>query len=596
MFPVMLDVTSRACLVVGGGGVALRKALSLVEEGARVTVVAPAAETEMEELARRGSVRLERRWYRGGEAAGYALVFAATDDPEVNRQVHADARAAGVWVNVADVPELCTFQVPARVRRGALELAVASGGQAPFVVRRLRELLEARFGEEWGPWVAAAARYRGRVRARWRGDSAREAACYDRFFAETVDERSLAARTPTDEETEAWMAGDGGPVTERTAAPEAASERAAAPRPGLVSLVGAGPGCPGLLTLRGRRRLFQADAVAYDRLAAAALPSDLPSRIELHCVGKESGHHPVPQEEINALLVRLAREGKRVVRFKGGDPFVFGRGSEEAEALAAAGVPFEVVPGVTAGVAVPAWAGIPLTHRREAVRVTLVTAHESTREGAPHMRWELAAQDPHATLVGYMGVTSLPTVVKHLVESGMDPATPAAIVERGTTAAQRLVVSSLSALPGEATRAAIQPPALFVIGPTVRHADRLRWLQSHPLAGERLVVFPADGWDPTEALELAGAEVVPVRLPVAPVARVLMAALPLSGCVLRSPADVERMAAEAETLAWTSDAVTWCLGRETALAARTHAWARVEELDEGTRPSELVTRFGRGRG
>jgi uroporphyrin-III C-methyltransferase/precorrin-2 dehydrogenase/sirohydrochlorin ferrochelatase len=591
MFPVMLDVTSRACLVVGGGGVALRKARSLIEEGAQVTVVAPAAEGEMEDLARRGSVRLERRRYRSGEAAGYALVFAATDDPEVNRQVHADARAAGVWVNVADVPELCSFQVPARLRRGALELAVASAGEAPFAVRRLRQLLEARFGEEWGPWVAAAARYRARVRARGKGDAAREAACYDRFFAETVDARFLVARTPTDEETEAWMAGD----LERAAAPGALSPGRPAARPGFVSLVGAGPGCGGLLTLRGRRRLFEADAVAYDRLAATALPSDLPSRIELHCVGKESGHHPVPQEEINALLIRLAREGKRVVRFKGGDPFVFGRGSEEAEALAAAAVPFEVVPGVTAGVAVPAWVGIPLTHRQEAVRVTFVTAHESTREGAPHMRWELAAQDPHATLVGYMGVTSLPSVVKHLMEGGMDPATPAAIVERGTTAAQRLVVSTLAALPEEATRASIQPPALFVIGPTVRHADRLRWLQGHPLTGERLVVFPSDGWDPTEALELAGAEVVSVRVPVAPVARVLMAALPLSGCVLRSPADVELMGAEAETLAWTSDAVAWCLGRKTALAARTYPWARVEELEEGTRPSELATHLGCGR-
>jgi uroporphyrin-III C-methyltransferase / precorrin-2 dehydrogenase / sirohydrochlorin ferrochelatase len=592
MFPVMLDVTSRACLVVGGGGVALRKARSLVEEGAQVTVVAPAAEGEVEELAGRGSVRLERRRYRSGEAAGYALVFAATDDPEVNRQVHADAEAAGVWVNVADVPTLCSFQVPARLRRGALELAVASAGEAPFAVRRLRQLLEARFGEEWESWVAAAARYRARVRARWKGDSAREAACYDRFFAETVDARSLGARTPTDEETEAWIAED----PERAAGPGAVPTGRPAARPGSVSLVGAGPGCAGLLTLRGRRRLFEADAVAYDRLAATALPSDLPPRIELHCVGKESGHHPVPQEEINALLIRLAREGKRVVRFKGGDPFVFGRGSEEAEALAAAGVPFDVVPGVTAGVAVAAWVGIPLTHRREAVRVTLVTAHESAQEGAPHMRWELAAQDPHATLVGYMGVTSLPSVVKHLMEGGMDPATPAAIVERGTTAAQRFVVSTLAALPEEAVRASIQPPALFVIGPTVRHADRLRWLQGHPLAGERLVVFPSDGWDPTEALELAGAEVVPVRVPVAPVARVLMAALPLTGCVLRSPADVELMGAEAETLGWTSDAVAWCLGRETALAARTRAWARVEELDEGARPSEIVTHFSRGRG
>lgn len=594
MFPVMLDVRSRACLVVGGGTVALRKVHSLVEEGARVTVVAPLAVPELEALAQRGPTSLERRRYRIGEAAGYALVFAATDEPEVNRQVHADARAAGVWVNVADEPELCSFQLPARVRRGSLELAIASAGQAPFAVRRLRRLLETRFGEEWGRWVSAAARYRARVRARWSEDAARQA-CYDRFFSETVDERSLTARVPSEQEAEAWLVENDGRAGDRAGASPAASTGPGVRR-GFVSLVGAGPGCPGLLTLRGWRRLLAADAVAYDRLAAPALPRDLPSRVELHSVGKESGHHPVPQEEINALLIGLARAGKRVVRFKGGDPYVFGRGGEEAEALAAAGVAFEVVPGVTAGVAVPAWVGIPLTHRREAVRVTLVTAHESTRDGAPHMRWDLAGQDPHATLVGYMGVTSLPNVVKRLVESGMDPSTPAAMVERGTTAAQRLVVSSLAALPEAATRADIRPPALFVIGPTVRHAGTLDWLRGFPLAGERLAVFPSGGWDPTEALELAGADVVPVRLPVAPVTRVLMEALPLTGCVLRSPSHAEAMAVEVEKVVWTSDAACWCLGRETARAARAHAWPRVEELDESSGPAELATRIGRRHG
>jgi len=593
VFPVMLDVRSRACLVVGGGAVALRKVRSLLEEGARVTVVAPRLEPELDALEKRGRVRLERRPYRRGEAAEYALVFAATDDPEVNRRVHDDAQAAGGWVNVADVPELCSFQLPARVRRGGLELAVASGGHAPFVVRRLRRVLETRFGEEWGPWLAVAARYRERVRARWGDDTDRES-CYDRFFAETVDVRSLTARTPTEEEAGRWLeAGrarqSGASPADAPTGPDARGDR------GFVSLVGAGPGCAGLLTLRGWRRLFEADIVVYDRLAAPALPNDLPPRIELECVGKEPGNHPVPQEEINALLIARAREGRRVVRFKGGDPYVFGRGSEEAEALAAAGVPFEVVPGVTAAVAVPAWAGIPLTHRREAVRVTFVTAHESTRDGTPHMRWDLAAQDPHATLVGYMGVTSLPGVVKSLLEGGMDPATPAAMVERGTTAAQRVVLSSLAALPEEAARAEIRPPALFVIGKTVRHARTLGWSSRLPLSGQRLAVFPSGGWDPAEALELAGADVVPVRLPVAAVTRVLMAALPLTGCVLRSPADAERIDAEAQTLTWRRDAVAWCLGPETARAARAYAWARVEELDPDTGPSELVTRISQRR-
>jgi uroporphyrin-III C-methyltransferase/precorrin-2 dehydrogenase/sirohydrochlorin ferrochelatase len=548
MFPVMLDLNGRACLVVGGGSVALRRAAFLVQEGAHVAVVAPRAVGELEVMARQRQVRLERRPYRQGEASEYALVFAATDDAEVNRQVHDDARAAGLWVNVADAPELCSFQLPARLRRGALELTIASAGRAPFAVRRLRQLLETRFGNEWARWLEAAARYRARVRTRWSDATVREA-CYDRFFAKTVDARSLAARTPAEEELEAWIVGGTERSGERaeTPADSSVAPASAVARPGFVSLVGAGPGCPGLLTLRGRQRLFDADAVVYDRLAAPALPSDLPEPIELHCVGKESGNHPVPQEEINALLVRLAGERKRVVRFKGGDPYVFGRGSEEAEALVAAGVSFEVVPGVTAGVAVPAWVGVPLTHRREAVRVTLVTAHESAMDGGPHMRWDLAAQDPHATLVGYMGVTALPNVVRQLLEGGMDPSTPATIVERGTTAGQRSVVSTLAALAEEAARALIRPPALFVIGRTVRHAEHLGWLHAFPLNGERLVVFISGDWDPCAELERGGADVVPVRQPVAPVTRVLMAALPLTGCILRSPAHAQVLEERADT-------------------------------------------------
>ena len=193
-----------------------------------------------------------------------------------------------------------------------------------------------------------------------------------------------------------------------------------------MSLVGAGPGCAGLLTLRGRQRLLSAQAVLYDRLAAPALPCDLPDCVALYPVGKHAGTHPIPQEQITALLVQLAREDKRVVRLKGGDPNVFGRGGEEAEALAAAGIPFEIVPGVTSGVAAPAWLGVPVTHRQEAVRLTLVTAHESVKSDGPQVRWDLLAQDPHATLVGYMGVSSLPRVVAQLLAGGMSPQTPAA--------------------------------------------------------------------------------------------------------------------------------------------------------------------------
>ncbi len=581
MLPVMLDVRDRRCLVVGGGEIALRKALALVEEGAVVTVVAPDIVPELQRMAAAGRIEVEKRPYQVGEAKQFLLVYAATDDTTVNKQVSDDARLAGVWVNVADVPELCTFHVPGRVRRGGLDVAIASGGQAPFAVRRLRELLDSRLGSEWGDWLESARRFRVSAKARL-ADAASQDEAFDRFFAGTVDKQLLIARAPAEAEEQGWI--------------DAAATRAeGTPRMGFVSLVGAGPGCAGLLTLRGRQRLFAADAVAYDRLAAPALPHDLPARIELHCVGKQAGHHPVPQDEINALLVRLGLEGKRVVRFKGGDPYVFGRGGEEVEALQAAGVPFEVIPGVTSGLAAPAWAGIPLTHRREAVRVTLVTAHESADADAPHMRWDLVAQDPHGTLVGYMGVTSLPHVVKSLIDAGMDPATPAAMVERGTTAAQKSVVAELATLQAAVERAGLHPPALFVIGPTVKHAPQLDWVAQLPLAGSRLIVGLEERFDLSEALTEAGADVVRVGSTVTPVGRVLMNVLPLTGWVTDSADHVKAMDAEREAQVWAPGATLWCLGEGVAREARARGWTRVEVLDARIDRADLVAAVSRAQ-
>jgi uroporphyrinogen III methyltransferase/synthase len=328
----------------------------------------------------------------------------------------------------------------------------------------------------------------------------------------------------------------------------------------------------------------------YDRLAVPAMPCDLPDGVRLHPVGKEAGQHPMPQEEINALLVRLGRQGRRVVRLKGGDPDVFGRGGEEAEALAAAGVPFEIVPGVTSGVAVPAWIGVPVTHRGEAVRLTLVTAHESVKRDGPQVRWDLMGQDPHATIVGYMGVTSLPNVVAELLRSGMSPQTPAAMVQHGTTAAQRSVVATLAELPGAVAKADLGPPGLFVIGPTVQHADRLDWVGPLPLGRERLVV-PASASDLVEALEAAGADVVAIPRPVTPAARIVMTALPLTGCVMRTQADVEALAEERDGLEWRDGAAVWCLGPETAERARARRWPAVQELEAGAGGPDLVERI-----
>jgi uroporphyrin-III C-methyltransferase / precorrin-2 dehydrogenase / sirohydrochlorin ferrochelatase len=598
MYPVTLNVTGHRCLVVGGGWVALRKVEGLIAEGAQVTVVTPEAVGPLATLQKDQTITLEERAYQPGEAAAYTLVFAATDDREVNRRVSEDAASAGVWVNVADDPALCTFHLPARVRRGSLQLSIASAGESPFVVRRLRAFLERRFGPEWTAWIEAAARFRGAVRALGlpRDEVERR---YDLFFDSTVDTRQIRARVPAAEELARWLspdpekpgsghAGNGTGSKAGDASPDGARGRA-----GLVSLVGGGPGDAGLLTLRGRQRLMSAEAVVYDRLAATALPCDLPADVGLHCVGKEAGYHPVPQEEINALLVRLAREGKRVVRLKGGDPYVFGRGGEEAEALAAAGVLFEVVPGVTSGIAVPAYAGVPPTHRQEAVRVTLLTAHESKKVEGPQVRWDLLAVDPHATLIGYMGVTSLPQVVERLIAAGMSRLTPAAVVERGTTSAQRVIRSTLAELPAAVERAGIEPPALFIIGTVVRHADTLDWFGKRPLSGERLVIASPGGNLGTE-LDMCGAEVVEVPLPVTPAARVVLGALPLTGCILRSPAEADALDEERDGPGWdASKVVAWCLRPAAAERARLLGWRNVVLLlDE--KPGAVIRAMVRG--
>jgi uroporphyrin-III C-methyltransferase/precorrin-2 dehydrogenase/sirohydrochlorin ferrochelatase len=596
MFPVMLRVEDRRCLVVGGGGVALRKAQSLVAEGAIVTVVAPEVVDPLREMADRGRLTLEMRPYREGEAADYALVFTATNFREVNRRVHDDANDAGVWVNAADDPELCSFHLPARVQRNPMQLAIASAGEVPFAVRRIRQLLEHRFGPEWGEWAEAAARFRSRVRDLELDPEDREN-CFDAFFDATVNREKLTARVPTHAEEDEWLnrPADDETGDEAETGTETIGSDDPDRAPGLVSLVGAGPGCAGLLTLRGWQRLMDADAVVYDRLAAGVLPCGLPSRIELHCVGKEAGHHPVPQEEINAQLVRLAREGKRVVRLKGGDPYVFGRGGEELEVLGAEGVPFEVVPGITSGIAAPGWMGVPVTYRGEAVNVTLVTAHESIKADGPQVRWDLLAQDKNSTLVGYMGVTALPRVVELLLGGGMDPATPAAMVARGTTAAQRSVVSTLAELPEAMVRGGVSAPALFIIGPAVRHAERLDWFGRLPLAGERLVVSETAP-DLVRALETAGAEVVAASFPMTPASRIVIGSAPLTGCVVRNRAEVEWLDDEREGTGWEANPVAWCLSSDAADRAHELGWRRIRKIDgESGEATSVVAWIGRHR-
>ena len=571
MYPIMLDLRRRRCLLVGAGQIAYRKLQRLLSEGAVVTVVAPAVVEPIAQLAAEGKVTLFRRPFVSSDMDQCQLALAATGDRAVDEHVARVARGLGIWLNVADVPDLCDFYLPAVVERGDLQLSIASGGGAPFAVRRLRQMFERRIGPAWAGWLSAAKHFRRRVQSQGLSIAAAEA-CYDRFFAATVDERALDARVPDAREESAFL--------------EAKAD-SCEPAMGQVSLVGAGPGNPGLLTVLGLSRLRNADAVVYDRLAIPAIPLDLPDHVELHNVGKEAGRHPVPQDDINALLLRLARAGKRVVRLKGGDPFVFARGGEEALVLRQAGIPCEVVPGVTAGIAVPAAAGIPVTYRGEAVRLTFVTAHEG---GAPQVRWELLAQDTHGTLVGYMGVSTLAEVSAALIAAGMNSTTPAAVIEQGTLPRQRSVRAPLAEIAKVAEASGIKPPAIFVIGQVVAHAEVLESPEPRPLRGARFGMF-APRSTLSEALQDAGAEVLLAPAPLTAAARLVIGLAPLSGWIVRTPGELEALDGERAAHGTSAKIPVLCLGASLASLARERNWPTVEEFGDNPPPADLVARF-----
>jgi uroporphyrin-III C-methyltransferase/precorrin-2 dehydrogenase/sirohydrochlorin ferrochelatase len=483
--PVVLHLAGEPVVVVGAGPVAERKVDALLESQARVTVIAPEATPGLQAHAARGAIRLVARGYQAGDLAGCRLAYVATDEAAVSRAVHAEASARGIWLNVADQPALCGFTAPAVVRQGDLVVAVSTGGASPALARLVRERLE----RELGPEYAAALTVLGRVRDRLREEGAlgtpqaREAlqalagpallhACRTRDgdLLEELLARALGPGWTPAGLGVADLAGNAGLAVD--AALRLAPGRAASA--GCVYLVGAGPGDPDLLTVKGRRCLETADVVVYDALVDKRLLEHArPGAILVHA-GKREGHHSRPQEEINALLVQYGRAGLAVVRLKGGDPFMFGRGGEEGLALAEAGVPFEVVPGVTAGLAVPAYAGIPVTQRNVAATVTFVTGHERTGKDLSQVRWEALGAD-RGTLVFFMGLRNLDEIAARLHEHGRPPGTPVAVIEWGTTDRQVTVTGTLATIVERVRAAGLEPPALVVVGEVVALRDRLRW-------------------------------------------------------------------------------------------------------------------------
>lgn len=476
-FPLFLRLSSEPVLVVGGGDVAARKIELLLRAGAKITVVAPELNRELAAKASAGEIEHVPGEFRPELLDGKRLAIAATDKHSVNAWVAHQAERRNVPINVVDDRELSRFIVPAIVDRSPVVVAVGSSGEAPVLTRRLREKLESFLPQRLGRLAKLAGTLRSAVKERIENASNRRR-FWESFFDGEIASDVLSGRVdPDSQETRERF--------ERALEGEAE----AGLRPGEVALVGAGPGDPGLLTLRALRALQNADVVLYDRLVSNAV-LDLARRdADRIYVGKAAGSAHVSQEDINALLVRLAQEGKRVCRLKGGDPFIFGRGGEELEALAAHGIRFEVVPGITAAAGCAAYAGIPLTHREHAQALTLVTGH--CKGETNRVDWELLAR-PGQTSVFYMGLGHLENILAKLQEHGVPANRAAAVIEEGTRATQRVVTGTLADLPVKVRAANVKSPALLIVGEVTRLHETLRWFNS--TAAQRPTLLGADAW------------------------------------------------------------------------------------------------------
>jgi uroporphyrin-III C-methyltransferase/precorrin-2 dehydrogenase/sirohydrochlorin ferrochelatase len=462
-FPVFFDLAGQKVLIVGGGEVALRKISLLERTGASITVVAPVMAPELAARAAAGQLTLALREFAAEDLDGARLVIVATSRRAVNRWIANLSESRNIPVNVVDDREASRFIVPAIIDRDPVMVAISTGGTSPVLARRLRERLEAMIPRRIGELASWLRALRAGTRLKLRDTDVRR-----RFFEAVVD--GPAAQR--------FIAGDRQGAL-RVAQQLLATTSTAAPAVGEVTLVGAGPGDPELLTLKALRALQDADVILHDRLVPAAV-LDLARRDAARiCVGKAPGQIGSTQDEINALLIEHASQGKRVVRLKGGDPFIFGRGGEELQALAAARINFSVIPGITAATGCAAYAGIPLTHRDHAHSVTFVAGHAQGHGNEPSQEpdWRALAQ-PRSTAVFYMGLARLEHIVAKLLEHGAAPTCPAGIIAQGTTPDQRVITATLATIAGTSAAANLESPALLIVGEVVALQSTLAWFGS----------------------------------------------------------------------------------------------------------------------
>lgn len=454
IFPISLKLQQQPCLIVGGGHIAYRKAVLLHKAGAVIHIIAPDIDANLLQLVEESQGQYIQALYPAQiQLNDYRLVIAATDDYAVNIQVFEDCEALKILVNSVDDPPHCRFMVPAIVDRSPLVISVASNGTSPVLSRQIRTQLETTIPHGMGKLAEFSGKWRAAVKAKISNPDER------RVFWEDLYASPLKEQVFHDNLVEADRLIEQALLEWKT------------PK-GEVYLVGAGPGDPELLTLKALRLMQQADVVIYDRLVSPAIMELCRRDATKIYVGKARSNHAVPQEGINALLVEYASKGQRVCRLKGGDPFIFGRGGEEIQELFAAGVPFQVVPGITAASGCSAYAGIPLTHRDYAQSVRFLTGH--LKEGSPELPWdELVYQNQ--TLVLYMGLVGLEKICEKLIEHGQRPDMPVALISKGTTPEQKVVVGTLADIASKVEENHIQAPTLTIIGDVVSLREQLQW-------------------------------------------------------------------------------------------------------------------------
>ena len=455
-FPLFLDINNRQCLVIGGGAVATRKVTSLLKSGANVTLISPEVNHDLAQLADTKQIYILQREYQNSDLERAFLVIAATNNTEVNKHIGKQANEANILVNVADNPDLGSFIFPSVVDRSPVTVAISTGGASPVYARQLRMRLDSMIPKSAGALASITEEYRNKVKHTFNNPEQRKE------FWETALNGVFAEYIYAGNETQArqWL--------------DNQLSKGESQAIGEVYLVGAGPGDPDLLTYKAVRLMQQADVMVYDRLVSKAILDMANKDAEHLYVGKEKSNHSVPQNNINQILVDFAKQGKRVLRLKGGDPFIFGRGGEEIEKLTENNIPFQVVPAVTAASGCSAYAGIPLTHRDYAQSVTFATGH--LRDGTVNLNWQQLTQKNH-TIVFYMGLSGIAVISQKLQEHGMDADMPAALVEQGTTSNQRVHIGTLASLPQLVLDAAVKAPTLTIIGEVVKLHDKLSWYE-----------------------------------------------------------------------------------------------------------------------